>query len=91
MTWTGIKTIRASRFQARKYQLDPRAMVAARNRFAASSARLDPFSNIPGPIQARTRAYQANTVAVSPAQGPCQRKPSTSRRQKARVKPRNIR
>ena len=91
VTWTGIRTTRASRFQARKYQLDPRAMEAARNRFAASRTRLDRFSNIPGPSQARNSAYQANTVAVSPAVGPCHRNPSTSRRQNPRVRTRKSR
>ena len=40
MAWTGSRASRASRFHARKYQLDPRASVAARARFTASRTRL---------------------------------------------------
>ena len=86
MAWTGISTSRASRSQQRKYGSEPRAMVAARNRIAASRTRLDRLAKAFGPIQARISAYQANTAAVSPAQGPCQRKPSTRRRQKPSVR-----
>ena len=91
IAWTGISTIRASRFQQRKYQLDPKAIVVAKNRFASSSARLDRLSKTFGPVQASVSAYHANTVAVSPAEGPCHRKPSTSRRQNPRVMARNSR
>lgn len=89
--WTGSSTSRASRFQSRKYQLEPRAGVTARNRLNSSRTRLERMDSGAVPVQARIRAYQANTAAVSPAVGPCQNRVSTSRTQNAAVNSRNRR
>ena len=83
--WTGSSTSRAIRFQSRKYQLEPRASVTARNRLNSSRARLERTISGVGPVMYSTRAYQANTAAVRPAVGPCHSRVSANSTQNTAV------